>query len=338
VPTGLDHGTVTAVANSKGYEITTLRRDVETFGRRAKVAFTVDWKSDASRRDFTFNALYADATGKIYDYFGGMKDLVAGRVRFIGNASDRIHEDVLRILRFFRFYAWYGRGTPDKEALTACKKLAPLLPQLSAERVWKELGRLLLAVDPGASLLLMEKCGVLSRLLPEGKHVKRLAKLVRLERIYSAPANHLRRLSVILKTSEMEAKDLAKRLRFSLKETKELAVLAKLVRVLPLNMDQKALRRLMHAEGAERVRDGLLVMAASGAQVDLKTALAVVKAWESPVFPVHGQDIVDLGVPAGPRVGKILRAVEGWWQERDFRPARSACLGEARRLAKDKKA
>ncbi|MDD5585371.1 MAG: CCA tRNA nucleotidyltransferase [Alphaproteobacteria bacterium] len=337
VPTGLDHGTVTAVADHKGYEVTTLRYDVETFGRRARVAFTDNWKADASRRDFTMNALYADGLGKIYDYFDGLKDLKAGRVRFIGKADDRIHEDVLRILRFFRFYAWYGRGAADKEALRACKKLAPLLPQLSAERVWKELAKLLLAADPVPALRLMMKSGVLTHVLPEAKNVERIARLVELERIYAAKAGSVRRLAALIGPDDAAAKSVARRLKFSLHDAGNLAALARVVRELPGHTRPGDLRRLMYEESAQAVRDGLLLLAASGDGRDLKSAIKTVKAWEAPLFPVQGRDIVKLGVPAGPRVGKILRAVETWWQENDFRPARDACLAEAKRCAKSGK-
>ncbi|MEE8534186.1 MAG: CCA tRNA nucleotidyltransferase, partial [Alphaproteobacteria bacterium] len=167
VPTGIAHGTVTAVIRHRHFEITTLRRDVETYGRRAKVAFTDDWTADAARRDFTINALFCDPDGTLYDPFGGIDDLDAGRVRFVGDAVKRIKEDVLRLLRFFRFYAHYGRPPPDAEALAACRAMARALPGLSGERVSAELLRLLAAPDPAAVLALMIEAEVLAFVLPE---------------------------------------------------------------------------------------------------------------------------------------------------------------------------
>ena len=183
VPTGIDHGTVTAVAQHQPFEITTLRRDVETDGRRAKVAFTDDWIADAARRDFTFNAMSCAPDGRLYDPFGGAADLAAKRVRFVGEAEARIREDVLRLLRFFRFYAHYGAPPPDAEALAAVERLAPLLPTLSGERIAAETLKLLAAPDPAAVLRLMQHHGVLAHFLPEAGHLDRLARLTAIEAV-----------------------------------------------------------------------------------------------------------------------------------------------------------
>ncbi|MBX6323955.1 MAG: CCA tRNA nucleotidyltransferase, partial [Rhodospirillaceae bacterium] len=178
IPTGIDHGTVTAVKDGTPFEITTLRRDVETYGRRAKVAFSDSWREDAARRDFTMNALSCTPDGRVFDYFGGLADLEARRVRFVGDAATRIREDVLRLLRFFRFYAHYGSPPPDGEALAACRELAPLLPTLSAERVRAEVLRLLAAPDPCPALALMRDNGILDRVLPAAAGLDRLRGLV----------------------------------------------------------------------------------------------------------------------------------------------------------------
>ena len=194
VPTGLDHGTVTAVAPPRRFEVTTLRRDVETDGRHARVAFTDDWAADASRRDFTMNALFLDAEGRVFDPMGGLPDLHAGRVRFVGDPATRIREDVLRILRFYRFQAHYGRGEADPPARADCRALAPLLPSLSGERVAAELLKLLAAPDPMPTLRLMAADGVLAMLLPEARRLARLAALIPLEGI----GDPLRRLAALL--------------------------------------------------------------------------------------------------------------------------------------------
>src|SRR6185503_18082374 len=181
VPTGIAHGTITAVTEKRPYEITTLRRDVETFGRQARVAFSADWKEDSARRDFTMNALYLDGEGEVFDYHDGIKDLRAGKVRFVGNPATRIREDVLRLLRFYRFNAWYGKGEADAAARAACRASTPLLPTLSGERVQAELLKLLGASDPLPSLSMMQEDGVLQRILPKTRDLDVVARLVKIE-------------------------------------------------------------------------------------------------------------------------------------------------------------
>ncbi len=198
VPTGVDHGTVTAVAFGRPFEITTLRHDVETYGRRARVAFTDDWTADAARRDFTFNAMSCSPEGRIHDPFGGIADLRARRVRFVGRAEDRIREDVLRLLRFFRFYAHYGAPPPDPEALSAARSLAPLLPTLSGERIAAETLKLLAAPDPAPVMGLMREQGVLAHVLPEAQRIDRLARLTAIETALGLPLEPVRRLAAVL--------------------------------------------------------------------------------------------------------------------------------------------
>ncbi len=193
VPTGLAHGTVTAVVEGRAFEITTLRRDVETFGHRARVAFTADWEADSRRRDFTMNALFLAADGEVLDYHDGLGDLRRGKVRFVGDPETRIREDVLRLLRFYRFHAWYGRGAADRAARAACRALAPLVPTLSGERVQAETMKLLRAPDPLPSLALMAKDGVLAQIVPVARPLRALRRLVRIE---PAP-DPLRRLAVL---------------------------------------------------------------------------------------------------------------------------------------------
>ena len=211
VPTGIAHGTVTALVPPRHYEITTLRRDVETYGRRAKVAFDADWVEDASRRDFTINAIYLEPDGAIHDPAGGVADLKARRVRFVGDATRRIAEDVLRLLRYYRFEARFGTGKGDPAARAACRDAAPLLPKLSAERVAGELLRLLSVVDPVPALRMMQEDGVLAAILPEATRRDRLATLIKIERT----PDPLRRLAALIDVDAAGAAALADRLRLS---------------------------------------------------------------------------------------------------------------------------
>lgn len=330
VPTGFAHGTVTAVIDHAGYEITTLRRDVETDGRHAQVAFTDDWREDASRRDFTFNALYLDAAGNLFDYFGGAEDAVAGRVRFIGDAAARIREDVLRILRFFRFYAWFGKNEADAEGLAACRVLADLIPRLPAERITREILKLLEAPDPILAWRLMIENGVTRHFAPEATDLARLQALLQNEKHYHEPPSALVRFAALLPQDEKIMADLIARFKFSNRDGEKLSVLAKLPGLLRGHLDAISLRRLLYAYGAENCRAAVLLQ---GERIE--EALATIAAWDNPVFPIKGEDIVKCGVPAGPRVGEILRAVENWWIEGDFHATRAACLEQAKKCEKN---
>ncbi|TIN11824.1 MAG: hypothetical protein E5Y59_15405, partial [Mesorhizobium sp.] len=220
VPTGIEHGTITIVAGGKPFEVTTLRADIETDGRRAKVSFGRDWKADAERRDFTINALYAEADGTIVDLVGGIADIEARRLRFIGDPEARIREDYLRILRFFRFFAWYGDGRPDAEGLKACARLKEGLGQLSVERVWSELKKLLSAPDPSRALLWMRQAGVLTSVLPESEKwgIDAIHALTRAEKDLGWTPDPLLRLEAIVPPDAARMKTLAERLRFSVSE------------------------------------------------------------------------------------------------------------------------
>ena len=208
IPTGIDHGTVTAVIDGVAFEITTLRLDVENFGRRARVAYTDDWAADAMRRDFTMNALFCDLDGTLYDPTGGLPDLKAGRVRFVGEARDRIAEDVLRLLRFFRLYAHYGTGEADRDALRACREMAPDIANLSAERIWSELKQLLRAPAPADVLTLMADWHVLVHALPEAGSREPLTNLVEIETKSATAPDPVRRLSILLERDDAGAKAL----------------------------------------------------------------------------------------------------------------------------------
>jgi poly(A) polymerase len=333
IPTGIDHGTVTAVIGPRHFEITTLRRDVEPLGRRARVAFTDDWAADAARRDFTINALSADPDGTVHDPFGGLADLNAGRVRFVGEPETRIREDVLRLLRFFRFQAYYGKGAPDEAGLAACRRLAHLLPTLSGERVAGEILRLMLGPDSPEIVQLMMSEGVLPHILPELRDLNRLRAMVRLEERHAAP-DALRRLASLLPRDPAGAAALAERLRLSNAEAERLAALAAPpIEVSPL-MDARARRRALYHLGADRLRD-LALMDAAGRDSDagLARLLADAASWVPPRLPIKGQDALDLGLAPGKRVGELVAAVERWWEEGDFRADRAACLAYLKQIA-----
>jgi len=318
VPTGVEHGTVTAVAEGRGFEITTLRRDVETDGRHAVVAFTDDWRADAARRDFTINAMSLTRTGEVFDYFGGIADLRAGLVRFVGDAATRIAEDYLRILRYFRFSARYGSGSTDPAALAAIRAGVPGLAKLSVERVWSELVRILEAPDPRAAIALMAELGVLTALLSEGADPSRLARLV----AAGAPADPILRLAALLTG---DAATLASRLRISAADRDRLFALQRGPIPHP-DDDDATIRRLLADEPVEILIDrAWLAGGAAPASAVLRARLA---AMPRPVFPLEGRDVLALGEPEGPRVGALLRAVRQWWLEGGCVADKQACRAE----------
>jgi poly(A) polymerase len=333
IPTGIEHGTVTAVAGGRHFEITTLRRDVETDGRRARVAFTDDWREDASRRDFTINALSADPDGTLHDPFGGIDDLLDGRVRFVGDPEARIREDVLRLLRFFRFHAWYGKDEPDPAALEACARLAHLLPTLSGERVAAEVMRLLLAPDPASALALMHERGILQHILPELVETERLRVLVLIEDDLG-DRDALRRMAALLPREAQPALALAARLKLSNADRDRVAAMAAPPLAVTPPMEERAIRRALHRIGAPLFRDLVLLdwADAAGAATRHRALLAAADGWTPVALPVKGQDLLDLGVPPGPEVGQLLAEVEQWWEEGDYRATRADCLAKLKAL------
>ena len=329
MPAGLAHGAVTVIAAHRGFEIATLRRDVATDGRRARVAFTGDWTADAARRDFTINAMSMDPDGGLYDPFGGRADLAAGRVRFVGAARRRIEEDYLRILRFYRFFAWLGRPPPDAEAAAACRALTHGLERLSGERVSRETLRLLAAPDPLPALDLMAEAGALAWVAPalRADWRRRLANLIALER---GGADAELRLAALL---DGGGAALARRLRFSNARAGRLRALAPPAEDV-YGLDARGARRALYRVGPARFRDlALLAWAGAGSAEGLDEALAVADDWEAPALPVRGRDAKALGVPPGPRVGALLREAEAWWEARDYRPGRAAVLARLREFA-----
>ncbi|WP_374528264.1 CCA tRNA nucleotidyltransferase [Novosphingobium sp.] len=303
VPTGLDHGTVTAVLPGGSVEITTLRRDVSTDGRRATVAFSTDWQDDAARRDFTINALYADPdSGAVFDYFGGLADLAARRLRFIGDARQRIREDHLRILRYFRFQARFGSQPADAEAERACAELAATLKGLSRERVGMEMMNLLGLPDPAPTVARMAELGVLAVVLPEADPAA-LAALVAEEARQNVAPDALRRLAALLPADPALAEQVASRFRLSGAQKKRLALAA------GRSGEAADARALAYRLGIEGALDRLLLTGASIAPLD---------GWAPPPFPLKGGDIVARGVGAGPEVARVLRTVEARWVTEGF--------------------
>jgi poly(A) polymerase len=329
VPTGLDHGTVTAIVPPRHFEITTLRRDVETYGRRARVAFDADWAADAARRDFTINAIFLSPDGAIHDPVGGLPDLRAHRVRFVGDPATRIAEDVLRLLRYYRFEARFGTGSGDARARAACRSAAHLLPTLSGERVQQELIKLLETPDPTAALQMMRDDGVLAVALPEARHLDRLRRLM-----IEGTADPLLRLAALTEVDGEGAVALATRLRFSNVWRDRLRGLSP-PRQLDPQGDGRAQRRALYRLGAARYRDIALLLAAEGrmSRTRLTELLELARGWTPPVFPLAGRDVTALGIPTGERVGKLLAAVHNWWEAGDFTADRAHCIAHLKELA-----
>lgn len=341
IPTGIEHGTITAVADHQPFEVTTLRRDVSTDGRRATVAFTDDWKEDAARRDFTINALFANPlTGEIFDYFGGLEDLEARRVRFIGQPLERIAEDHLRILRFFRFHARFGRGAPDAESFEACVARANDLMALSRERIREEVLRLLDVTDPVPTVDLMVQNGVFAPVLPEisAERVARLAPLVLVERSLGDVCA-LRRLACLLPEDAEVLDDIGRRLRLSNAERKRLVAMAE--RRFDIPADQPQAEAAIYRLGAETFIDrmtlklaeqiGEIGSAATPNAVAEATAqgadslLGVAARWASlarsfapPRMPLSGHDLMELGVPKGPDIARAMGLVRERWIDAGF--------------------
>ncbi|MBI1186607.1 MAG: CCA tRNA nucleotidyltransferase [Alphaproteobacteria bacterium] len=320
-PTGLDHGTITLVADHIPYEVTTLRRDVSTDGRRATVAFTEAWEEDAQRRDFRLNALYADPDGAVHDPTGGgVDDAKAGRVIFIGDADQRLREDYLRILRFFRFSAWYAKDI-DSAGLAACARNVAGLDGLSAERIWKETKKLFAAADPRPALAAMEESGVRARALPELTQTERLARLIALETDNFLPADAMTRLAAGL-ADQAAARAVASRLKVSNEERARLvAALGATPRIVSY-MSIREVHRALYAFGAETFSDRVKLAWAADARTKTvpqwRALLEQAKVWPIPKLPLTGEEVIAAGIPPGPLLGEALREVESWWIDADF--------------------
>ena len=339
VPTGIDHGTVTLVVNGRAFEVTTLRRDVSTDGRHAEVAFGKDWKVDAERRDLTMNALYATIDGDVVDFVGGIADIETRTVRFIGNAADRIAEDYLRILRYFRFFARYGAGRPDADALRAMARGRYGLLQLSAERVWSEIRKLLSADDPGRALLWMRTSGVLTLVLPETEKwgIDEIPGLIRAGEAFGWSPDPLLRLAAMVPPDAARLLAMVQRLKMSKEEASFFTDWANAPEV-PKQISSLAFRRMLYRSGSAGLITRLklaLAIAHAKAQNDpamlaevarLRGLLDEATSWRKPVLPIGGADVIARSIPAGPEVGRILRVLEDEWVESGFSTDRDALL------------
>jgi poly(A) polymerase len=331
-PTGIDHGTVTVIADHAGIEVTTLRRDVETFGRHATVAFTDDWRADAARRDLTMNALSADASGQVYDYFDGIADLKAGRVRFVGSAEDRMREDYLRILRFFRFHADYAASDFDPAALEAACALKEALKSLSGERLRQETLKLLVARRGVETWRTMLAQGIVAAYLPQATSIDRLAKVAALEQRLKLRPDPVRRLAALTVTGAGPA--VAGTLKLSNADRDRVGAIA--AARPDFAVEAALVRREIHALGNALALDMLLVDWRPP-EIDAQRAYEIVRDWPRPEFPLKGRDVSALGVPKGPEIGRMLKDLEDWWIAGDFAADRAHCLAELKRRIGGKK-
>lgn len=341
VPTGIDHGTITVVAAGRPFEVTTLRADVATDGRHAEVAFGRDWRVDAERRDFTINALYVEADGTIVDLVGGLADIESRTLRFIGDAEQRIREDYLRILRFFRFFAWYGRGRPESEGLKACARLKDGLVRLSAERIWSELKKLLGAPDPSRALLWMRQAGVLTAVLPESEKwgIDTIHGLVKTEQDLGWAVDPLLRLASMIPPNTERVDELASRLKLSNSERERLEAWASTVPP-PPEISETGFAKKLYRSDKQGMRDRLrlaLVSARADAVNDnnammraghLSRLLEFLDSYDKPKFPLSGGDLIIAGLDKGPEIGKVQRAIEDEWIESGFTLKREELLAK----------
>ncbi len=338
-PTGILHGTVTVIVDGESYEVTTLRADIRTNGRHAEVMFGRDWQADAERRDFTINALYADSDGKIIDLVGGLQDIKTKTLRFIGDAEARIREDHLRILRFFRFFAWYGTGRPDTEGLKACVRLKDTITQLSVERIWSELKKLMSAPDPSRALLWMRQTGVLTVALPESEKwgIDAVHGLVATERDLGWDRDPILRVMAIIPPHLGRVEELAERLKLSTLERVRLEKWAGSELPKP-DLDNRFFARALYRGDPVGTTDRLTLALASARALAVNDDKEMMKAagysrlldfasdWEKPAFPVKGSDFLAMGVTAGPEVGERLRVLEEKWVEGDFTLSKAQLL------------
>ena len=331
--TGLQHGTVTVIADHRPFEVTTLRRDVESHGRHATVAFTDDWTEDARRRDFTMNALYCDRSGRVHDPLGGYTDLIARRVCVIGDAADRIREDYLRILRFFRFTAQYAEGGHDAVGLLACARLRGGLAQLSRERIHQEMTRLLTARRAVEAVMVMQAHGILAEILPAAPRPTVFRRLTEIETALAWKPDAMLRLAALGVVTSEDASRIGRAFKVSRAEHGILDLGASETARLTTPPSQGSARKLVYTQGPDNYRR-LIALSLAGAIAYSTTdplwiaALTLPDRWAAPKLPVTGADVMARGVAAGPAVGDALRRIEAWWIARDFAPSRDELLAQ----------
>ncbi len=327
VPTGLDHGTVTAILERGHVEITTLRRDVDTDGRHATVAFTDDWQEDAARRDFTMNALSCAIDGKVFDYFGGVEDLQAGRVRFIGKAEERIAEDYLRILRFFRFTARYGKGEPDGDALAAINRLSPRMTQLSGERIQSEILKLLASPRAVEMWQLIIDTGVVAAILGGATDTRRLKRVIEIEQEHGLN-DGFRRLIAVMTVPSLAT--IADRLKLSNAHYERLVAAHDETRLARIRAGNYG--AALYGADPQSVIDLAILDSTEDDEVELYGLFTFLKSWTQPKFPLGGDALMEMGLKPGPIFGELLGHVEQWWIGENFAPTRQECFAELKRI------
>jgi len=337
VPTGIEHGTVTVLIGGRPFEVTTLRRDVETYGRKAKVVFGRDWVADAERRDFTINALSLSVEGKVHDYVGGLADLATHRVRFIGDPAQRIAEDYLRILRFFRFHAWYGQGTPDPAGLDACIRARGGIETLSRERVRTELLKLMLAPHATPTLALMSETGLLGSVLGGVALLASFENMVKVEAAAGFEADAVRRLGALSVWVAEDGERLAQRLRLSNADAERLSALERWWQISPAAGEHFA-RTLLYRLGSQHFVDQVLLAwsrsAAGAVHREWRALAEMPQTWTAPEFPLRASDFIARGLAPGPALGAAMRSAETSWIAADFPADRAAIEAIADRAAR----
>ena len=331
VPIGIKFGTVGVVINGKVLEVTSLRKDVKSDGRHSEVEFTTDWEIDASRRDLTINAVYADEKGNVFDYYNGISDLENGIVRFIGSPTVRIKEDYLRILRFFRFYSMFGKGEIDQKALTACVENKEGLRQLSAERIRDELSKILLTPQVVKVIKIMADNGILDTILPVPKNYDKLTFLIEMCNQEHWEPNWLRRLYIVFEPDEALAENLANRLKLSKKDKMLFVSWAQHQPQTAEFLDEKSLLKLIYRYGKEFCYHKLILNLAAEKKYinNLNEILEFINAAEIPLFPIRGRDLLEKGVAPNEKIGATLKLLENEWIESGFKMSREELLKKA---------
>ena len=327
IKSGLSHGTVIAILNKEKFEITTLRKDIKTDGRHAKVKFTKDWFIDSNRRDFTVNAMSCDFNGNLYDYHSGIKDLKEGRIKFIGDSKKRIKEDFLRILRYFRFYAYYGKKNIEKIQINIFKNLSPNLKKLSNERIYSEFKQILLSKNSYKTLKLMENSGVLKYIIFNNNHLEKIKFLNKLNKIDNL-IDFSTRLVILLNQKNLSK--VSKNLKLSKIENSKIKTISYLSKDFDFKDFERNKIKYIYYHGHE-VCISLLIYNFAKFPVNSKVTtylkiIPSIKNLKIPKLPVFGRDIINLGINPGPKVGKILKLIENWWITNNFKPSRKKCL------------
>ena len=340
IPIGIKFGTVGVLIDNQVLEVTSLRKDVKTYGRHAEVVFTSDWNEDASRRDLTINAVYADEKGNVFDYYNGVDDLEKGIVRFIGSANQRIKEDYLRILRFFRFYSIFGKAPIDRKALEACKENRDGLKQLSMERIRDELFKLFLTPKVVETLQIMYDNEILSYVFPDTHYLEELDFLVNTIDVKDLPNAPLRRLFILYNPNTALAENLAARLRMSNKQREDFVSWAKHHPFFEELLEEKSLRRLTYLHGNDFCRDKLILLSALNRRVlpDLKQRLAHIAQISIPEFSVKGRDVIAAGIKDNRKIGEVLNELEQIWIDSDFSLSHGELLARLPELIMQKSA